>query len=139
MRGWCRQHQTGGDGHLGRVYTLAQDWGASWRHTGNGTYVEIHIEIHKSRETYGGMYRGHTDLSIYTDTNKPRVILMDIHAYMHMNMPPHTHTQKHHTDTQRPRRIWSLFCLKDFQMNHPHSFLHSPFIKSLVCSNKVMV
>lgn len=88
---------------MGRMYTLAQGWGASWRHTGNDTYVEIHIEIHKSRETYGGMYRGHTDLSIYTDTNKPRVILMGIHAYMHMNMPTHTHrsTTRTHRDLGR--------------------------------------
>lgn len=47
------------------VYTLAQGWGASWRHTGNDTYVEIHIEIHKSRETYGGMYRDRTHRSKY--------------------------------------------------------------------------
>lgn len=57
MRGWRRQHQTSGGGQLGGVHTLTLGGGGGWRHTGNDTEVEIHMDTHKSRETHEGMYR----------------------------------------------------------------------------------
>lgn len=37
------------------MHTLALGGGA-WRHTGNDTYADVHIDTHKSKETHGGMY-----------------------------------------------------------------------------------
>ena len=75
----------------------------------------------------------HTNLSIYTD--KPRVILMGIPAYEYA----YTHTEAPHGHTETQADLESFLPEGLSNESSTYSFVHSPFIKSLACSNKVMV
>ena len=64
---------------------------------------------------------------------------MGIHAHEYAYTHTHTHTHTHHTDTQRQADLESFLPEELSNESSTYSFVHSPFIKSLACTNKVMV